>query len=261
MTQVVDYDLISEAFDRRYAEHDYAGVERALLFFLGARDGLRVLDVGCGTGHWLAVVANQVSLSAGTDSSQRMLAHAKRSAGTALLVRGRAEGLPWRAAFFDRVFCVNAFHHFSDKAAFIAEARRVLCPGGGLMIVGLDPHTGSDRWWIYDYFGPTLDVDKGRYPPSEETRQAMAKAGFVRCETTEAQHFSSRVSAHKALTQGLLDRSTTSQLTLLSAGEYEDGLARIRTDIESAAARGSELMLRTELRLYATVGWVEGWTK
>jgi hypothetical protein len=36
--------------------------------------------------------------------------------------------------------------------SFLDEARRVLRSGGRLMTIGLDPHLGIDRWYIYDYF-------------------------------------------------------------------------------------------------------------
>jgi ubiquinone/menaquinone biosynthesis C-methylase UbiE len=39
-------------------------------------------------------------------------------------------------ASFDRLFCVNALHHFRDKRAFVVEARRVLRRGGRMMTIG-----------------------------------------------------------------------------------------------------------------------------
>ncbi len=83
-----------------------------------------------------------------------------RNAPDAALAHGRAEHLPWRDAAFHRVVCINALHHFGDPLAFLQEARRVLHPGGAVMTIGLDPHTGLDQWCIYDYFEGTLAIDK-----------------------------------------------------------------------------------------------------
>lgn len=49
----------------------------------------------------------------------------------------------------------------------------------------------------------------------------------------------------------------TSQLAMLSEAEYNEGIARVRQDISSVAARGGELVLVTDLRLCATTGWIE----
>ncbi len=72
-----------------------------------------------------------------------MLERARASVPQAELLHGSAERLPWPEGSFDRVLCINALHHFADAPAFIAGARRVLRPGGGLIVVGLDPHTAS----------------------------------------------------------------------------------------------------------------------
>ncbi len=125
------------------------------------------------------------------------------------------------------------------------------------MIIGLDPHTGQERWWVYDYFLGVLVLDKERYPPSAEIRAAMARAGIARSETWEAQHIIRQVFARDAMERNLLDRSVTSQLMILSEQEYQDGLHRIRSAMDTASAMGEELMLATDLRLYATIGWVE----
>src|SRR5215467_889490 len=68
-------------------------------------------------------------------------------------------GIGIRTASLDRIFAINAFHHFVDKRAFAGEARRVLRPAGRLLTIGLDPHTGLDQWWVYDYFPAALAAD------------------------------------------------------------------------------------------------------
>ncbi len=55
-------------------------------------------------------------------------------------------------ASFHLVFCVNALHHFDQPRSFITEARRLLAPGGTLVIIGMDPHAGRDEWYVYQYF-------------------------------------------------------------------------------------------------------------
>ncbi len=254
MDRSVDYDRIAGEYDLRYLRSDYSGVETTLTAFVGQRVDQRVLEVGCGTGHWLRALSGRGIRPTGLDASAQMLSHAKAHAPAAALARGAAEHLPWATGSFDRLYCINAFHHFSDKIAFLHDAMRVLCPGGVMMIVGLDPHTGVDQWYIYDYFVNALEIDRRRYPASGQTRAWMQGAGFVDCVTREIQHLPVRFDAQSALEQGRLDKSATSQLSVLTDEEYRQGIERVRAAIASAQSRGESLYLSADLRLYATFG-------
>ena len=112
-----------------------------------------------------------------------MLQVAKSSDADADVIRARSEALPFGDGLFDRIFCVNALHHFTDPMAFLREARRVLGRGGGLMTIGLDPHRGVDSWWIYDHFPEALVEDQRRYVPTRRIRELMESAGFSACES------------------------------------------------------------------------------
>ena len=177
----VNYDSIAANYDRRYAINDYSGVEEAWLAFVGQDFAGRVLEVGCGTGHWLRLLAERGIRVAGVDASHNMLDYAHDQAPRAALAHARAEHLPWATEAFERLFCINALHHFEDKRRFLAEARRVLRPGGQLMTIGLDPHTGVDRWYIYEYFDPVLEIDKRRYPATSQIREWMHAASVCGC--------------------------------------------------------------------------------
>jgi ubiquinone/menaquinone biosynthesis C-methylase UbiE len=255
--RVTDYDSIADRFDARYGLYGYDGVRETLLNFLGDAP-VAVLEVGCGTGHWLAVLQARPKrrLLAGVDPSAQMLARARISAPAARLARARAEDLPWRDETFDRVFCVNALHHFSDRNRFFAEARRVLKPGGGLLTIGKDPHGERDTWWVYDYFEATRDIDLARFAQVRTLRGELSRAGFAWAESFEADHIEAVHPAGAALAagpDGAVARSYTSQLTVLSDEEFARGVARIR---EANAAAGGELELLVDFRLYATVGWL-----
>src|SRR4030042_3738200 len=120
MRRSVNYDIIAAVYDRRYKENDYSDVERVLLNFIGEDPLVHILEVGCGTGHWLKVLDGRGYLVAGLDASRSMVDRAKSLIPHAALVHGHAETLPWQAASFDRIFCINALHHFSNKTPFIA---------------------------------------------------------------------------------------------------------------------------------------------
>ena len=248
----VDYDVIAAKYDTRYERNDYSGVADALSAFL--EKAVRgALEVGCGTGHWLRFLRQSGLNVVGVDPSHGMLNVARARRADARLLRAHAEAIPCRPATFDRVFCVNALHHFSDPAAFFCETRRVLVGGGGLLTAGLDPHTGRDRWWIYDYFPSVLGEDRRRYLPAARIRELMEAAGFSRCETREVQHMPAEMTVNEAARRGFLDRTSTSQLMVISEEEYEAGLKHIHRDDDAA---GGRKILRSDLRVYGTTGWI-----
>ena len=247
----VDYDAIAADYDRRYAVNDYSQMQAALLDFVENIPTGRALEVGCGTGHWLRVLGDAVRV-AGIDPSANMLRYARTKAPVSALVRATAERLPWCNGAFERLYCVNALHHFEDAAAFAGEARRVLAPGGRLLTIGLDPHTGTERWFIYEYFAPVREIDRQRYPSTARIRAWLRTAGFTDVHTREVQHLPARLSARSALDDGTLAKHTRSQLALLSDDQYEEGLDRIRMALRDADTRGETLTLTADLRLYGT---------
>ena len=259
--RVTDYDSgIADRFDLRYSLYGYEGVRDTLINFLGPQPAA-TLEVGCGTGHWLAEIAarlqpspsNQHLLIAGVEPAASMLGRARVAAPSARLVLARAEDLPWDDATFDHLFCVNALHHFSDRQKFFAEARRVLKPGGGLMTVGKDPHTDRDEWWVYEYFEETRAIDHERFARVRTLRGELALAGFAWTESMEADHIEVVLAAADVLASGVVDPKFTSQLTVLSPEEFSRGVDRLRQANEAA---GGALQLVADFRLYATVGWV-----
>jgi SAM-dependent methyltransferase len=218
---------------------------------------LDVLEVGCGTGHWLGILRARGHHVSGLDFSAQMLAQAQTSLPGAGLIRGRAEHLPFPAESFDRLFCINAIHHFEDKPGFLREARRILRPGGKVLSVGIDPHRREGQWYIYDYFKESLAIDQARYPDSSVLQAWMSAAGFENCATHEVEHWAHRLPARAALAQGRLDKAATSQLTVLTDEEYRGGLQRLEEDIQHAEKKGETLFLAVDLRVYGTSGAVQ----
>lgn len=107
------------------------------------KPGLRVLDIGCGTGS-LAAMIKKMHPDAevfGIDPDPAALAVAERKAkrrGLAIeFDRGFADHMPYADASFDRVFSSFMFHHLGadEKASTLAEIRRVLKPGGSLHLL------------------------------------------------------------------------------------------------------------------------------
>jgi SAM-dependent methyltransferase len=108
---------------------------------LDARPGERIVDLGCGTGSALAVIARGVEADlVGLDFSAAVLRVAAGtlaglSHGRLLLVQADlARPIPLAAASVDRALCHNVLECLADPAALVAEVHRILRPGGRLVL-------------------------------------------------------------------------------------------------------------------------------
>ena len=121
------YDLAMPSAD---GEALAAGLDRA------ERPIERLLDVGGGSGRAAAALTGpDITV---VDASVGMLSRARRVRGLSG-VAGDAGRLPFRDASVDAVTVVDAFHHLPDHDAALAEAARVLAPGGALVVREFDP--------------------------------------------------------------------------------------------------------------------------
>jgi SAM-dependent methyltransferase len=100
----------------------------------GATPG-RLLDVGCGGGHFMVAAAAHGWRAFGADLSREASVTARRTAG-ARVVQADAEALPFRTGALDAVALVNVLDHTTRPLAVVREAARVLRPGG-LVVVRL----------------------------------------------------------------------------------------------------------------------------
>lgn len=113
-----------------------------------------VLDIGCGTGNILVEVLKKRSVSAaGIDLSENMLSIAKNRLGDMVdLRKGDSEILPWENNAFDVVICTDSFHHYPKPNVVLAEMKRVLKPGGKIIIA--DPWLPTPFRQISNLFMP-----------------------------------------------------------------------------------------------------------
>ena len=171
----------------------------ALLGAARLEPGLRVLDVGSGTGEPALTLAGRVGPAGtvvATDPAPDLLATAAEQAARAGLTNltcraADVAALPFPDASFDRVTCRLGAMYFLDPVAGLAEMRRVLRPGGwAAVLVWGDPGNAS---YAAAFFGPILsrmtlpDPEPGaphpyRFAPPGTLRHALDAAGFGQVE-------------------------------------------------------------------------------
>lgn len=144
--------IASESFRKQGADWDEmralglpaADVEAALLGLMPGQLLGRVLDIGTGTGRLLEVLAPRVRSGLGVDASRAMLALARsRLAKPGLGHVSVRQADMYRLALpgvYDVVVLQMVLHYAEDPAAAVAEAARMLAPGGRLIVVDLAAH-------------------------------------------------------------------------------------------------------------------------
>jgi len=135
----------------------------------------RILEVGFGGGVSLPSLIASAAFVGGVDRSRDMVRRAKAmfseavSAGRADFREGNVEELPFEASSFGKVCTVNTIYFWSSLDAGFAEIRRVLVPGGHV-VVGFVPKERMDR------MGMPADIFTSRAP--NDVVAALRKAGF-----------------------------------------------------------------------------------
>ncbi len=252
----VDYNRIAPTYDCRFADGGQPGIAAALRALALELDAGRILEVGCGTGHWLSGLARTGAQAWGLDLSPGMLARARQRGAGFRLSLGRAGRLPYADAAFDLVYCVNAIHHFDEQPGFIHEARRVLRPGGALAVVGMDPHTSLDAWYVYDFFEGTRQGDLARFASWGTILDWMVQAGFSEARWRCVDKIHDPKVGRAVFDDPFLQKDACSQLTLLEEEAYAAGLRRIEAALARAEARGESLVFPSDITTAMLSGWV-----
>lgn len=141
-SNIAVHTRMADAYQREephYRPENRAKVKANLLRVAERTGTGRLLDLGCGAGFVIDLLRDEFEEIHGIDATRAMLDQVDTSSGNVTLHEGVVEQLPFEDAGFDLVTAYSVFHHLEDHRPVLAEARRVLKPGG-VLYVDLEPN-------------------------------------------------------------------------------------------------------------------------
>jgi ubiquinone/menaquinone biosynthesis C-methylase UbiE len=187
------YSRVAEGYDQATAQVT-SQVNDAMLDAVEARSGTRLLDVACGPGWLSAAAAQRGAIVTGLDFATNMLTIARARCPEAAFHEGDAEDLPFEAGQFDAVVCSLGFPHFPNPDRAIAEAFRVLTPGGRYAFTNWTPPARNPFMGLLFGAVQTHGTVEVALPPGPslfrfgdpaECERALSAGGFVPLSVTE----------------------------------------------------------------------------
>jgi len=133
--------------------------------------GRHVLDIGCGAGAFLSLVAERGGRPSGLDASKALVAFARERLPDADVRVGEMEALPWDDATFDVVTGFNSFFFADDMVAALREARRVARPGAPVVIQVWGAHERCDLEAMKEVARPFFPPRPADAPPDPDLSQ------------------------------------------------------------------------------------------
>jgi ubiquinone/menaquinone biosynthesis C-methylase UbiE len=208
----------------------------------GDLTGRRVLEVGCGTGRFLAALAGRAK-AWGIDPSPEMLDVARGRVHSAGLKLGSAEELPFKDGWFERAAMWLVVHLVDRQRAF-DELHRVIATEGLLTIATFDPSYFSG-FWLNHYFPSMEEADRARFPSAGDLKSELPEAGF------EAPRLV-RISQHGRLVrEDALNRIRGKHIgtfDLIADEEYAAGLERAERELPESIEYSVEWLIAVAVR-------------
>ncbi|HET9325026.1 MAG TPA: methyltransferase domain-containing protein [Gaiellaceae bacterium] len=214
------------------------------LFDVLAREGdlvgRRVLDVGCGTGRWAAALAERGSRVWAIDPSPEMVEQARRRGVRAKVAQ--AESLPFKEGWFERALLVLVVHVL-DRPRVFGELRRVLADEGRVAIATFD-RRHFDDYYLNPYFPSLADIDRARFPTSEDLIAELEATGFqARVHDVELVSAYDRQTALERIRGRFI-----STLRMIGEAEFAEGVARAERDLPDRVEARQHMLAMVAVR-------------
>lgn len=198
---------------------------------------LTIVDLGCGVGRLTPALAETFGGPVyGVDPSSKMRATAETEAThpAVTYLAGEAADIPLADGSIDAVLMFLSLHHVPDRAAAATEIRRVLKPGGRLLIRSSFSDRMIGGWW-QSFFPRALAIEKQMFPTLDEVTDVFAAVGLhtLALETVVEAYAGTEAEAAEKLRLRAI--STFEHMT---DAEIQDGFARMDAYIAEGGGKG-----------------------
>jgi SAM-dependent methyltransferase len=171
MPRTAPFEAHHERYEAWFGKHEAAYVSELLALRAFVPWEGRGVEIGVGSGRFAAPLGVQV----GVDPSPAMLAHA--AARGVQVVLGTAEALPFAAGTFDHALVVTTICFVDSPAKMLTEARRVLKPGGRLVIGFVDRDSALGREYLA-HQAESMFYRLATFYSADDVAQLLLEAGF-----------------------------------------------------------------------------------
>lgn len=189
-----------------FAATGWKTIQRRFEQFVQPRPGLRVLDIGCGTGQSRQLYALYASQYVGVDLAETALERARAKFPADRWLACDARELPFESGSFDLVAFSSVLHHIADFETALREGLRVLAPGGHAF--AFDPNVLHPAMALFRHPRSPLYSSNGVSPNEapllpRRLRHAFERAGFVDVQQRAQSDIAYREVAPRLLNAGL----------------------------------------------------------
>lgn len=227
-------------------------VNDRILDAVGAKPGMRLLDVACGPGRLSASAASRGCTVSGIDFAAPMIEIAKRTCPVGDFHVGDAESLPFDDERFEAVVCNLGLPHFANPEQAIREARRVLVTGGHLAFTSWLPPARNPFMGLL--FGSiqkhgTLDVPLPAGPPffrfgePAECERTLSACGLKVVRTTDLEMNWDFESAERVVPGVVGATARLSPLLSLQSPEQRERIENAITEAARAYEAGGRVAI------------------
>jgi len=225
----VDYAEVSKTYDdyRSYPED----VINRIIEFGKISEGMRILDLGCGTG---TVACNLLKLInaeiIGVDISLPMLQVAREKSLEVIYANADNGWLPFADNSFNAIIGAYVIHQINDLPLLFSECYRILCDGVLVLLTSSHKQIEAQHPVIKQFFPRCIDIDKSRFPDIRKIDYLLKSAGFKDNEHEEV--MVENIPIDQTYLQKVKNKYV-STYHMLEQKEFQVGVKRLESFIKS----------------------------